>query len=92
MSFLLSMVIGNITSHYNFKNNMSFLLSMVTGDIPSHYHGAKAHLQPRQEFFYLLGQEEEGQVSVVPQNLLLSLLGASTCCKKARLVEAVHKT
>jgi hypothetical protein len=59
--------------------------------IPLHCHGAKVHLQPKQECFYLQGQAEEGQVMVVAGVLLSSLFGASTYCRKANFAQAGHK-
>lgn len=64
---------------------------LPVSDIPLHYHGAKAHLQPKQEFFYLQGQEGEDQVMVVARILLFSLLGASAYCRKASFAQAGHK-
>jgi hypothetical protein len=52
---------------------------------------AKAHLQPKQEFFYFLGQEEEDQTVVVAGILLFSLLAASAYCKRASFAQAGHK-
>jgi hypothetical protein len=52
---------------------------------------AKAHLQPKQEFFYFLGQEEEDQTVVVVGVLLFSLHGASAYCKRASFAQAGHK-
>lgn len=61
-------------------------------DIPLHCYGAKVHLQPKQECFYLQGQAEEGPIMVVAAVLLSSLFGASACCRKASFAQAGHKT
>lgn len=59
--------------------------------IPLHYHVAKAHLQPKQEFFYFLVQEEEDQAVVAAGILLFSLPGASAYCRRASFAQVGHK-
>lgn len=71
--------------HYNTES-----IPKVISDVPLHYHGAKAHLQPKQEFFYFQVLEEEDQVMLVAGILWFCLHGVSARCKMASFVQVDH--